>query len=297
MSTLSTKATKFFDQTDMNTFGEWLSRYLLLDLGIITSCLGGRATVQTFRVTAGQRIIYEDVEILHIGGSSGYIEYPASGALCLLVRPLTVMTNCKEALVNYGAEPYAREGMKCIPLMPAMEQPVNVGFDDTGSFNIGTDIYQIACTEKGFSLSCNGAPVISCTQGRTAGLSRTILDNGITQDVFFTDNKVTHAVVHDADGILHIYSNPSQDIKDPDDLTDDDMWDTVVTVSEDVSVEIGGDTVVTISDGEVKATTGSSKSTVTINDKVSVAVGTTVTGEFSSSGIKLAGAVGSVEIS
>lgn len=139
--------------SERDVFIGMLNSIIVLDIGFIDNINDeGRAHVTTNRYINGERLAYQDVEVVYPGNPNGVFSANASGSACLIFVPSSCMVNIQKQTVRTDALPYHRDGIKAMPIGNGSSPVVNASFDTSGNLNIFTKDYMVSFTPNTISL-------------------------------------------------------------------------------------------------------------------------------------------------
>lgn len=207
------------------------SKYQVCELGVITGLNGRFAEVTTFRYIKNTPVRYSNVEVLYFGCSSGAITGSLDGALCLLVIPFTALSDTSQNKVYYSGMPYDTAGMKAIPLSNGVGTTLQVGFDESGNFDINGDKISTTWEEGLFSMSFGNSNITLSGDGTCTYIEgnsyRHSWDGSKTRDIYFdSEGKASKMITYMDDGSYTVKKNATAAFEQSDyaDLDAFDKW-------------------------------------------------------------------------
>lgn len=156
MNNTITNAYQLFDQTQDAMFQSLLATYTIVDIGMIQQIEDRRAVVATNRFIGGKQVIYQDVEVLYIGGGGSFIDASSGAYICLLFAPAQNIYDTDDPKVPIRSQPYADTCLKAIPLTSGTEAITSLAFSETGSIVIGstdTSLYRVEFADHYVTIS------------------------------------------------------------------------------------------------------------------------------------------------
>lgn len=235
---ISSEEGRYYGDTELDRFGRMLARFSIIDLGIITKVSNRFATVQTFRTLNGERIIYDNVEVLYLGTAGSALTAEVSGSLCLVFRPLTSIEDCTTFHIVSGATPYSRTGMKCLAISTGINSIIRTGYDMTGSYSISGTGYNFIFNKNDLQLTINDSVVLSFNNtGNNTVLNTVKIDEVVYTVYTDTSGHIVHITYWDGQQYIQ-YHKPQTDVSDPLHPTSV-SWDTVLTYGESLTLKKG----------------------------------------------------------
>lgn len=142
-------------RSERTQFNEFLSRYIFMAVGMISGIDNetSLATVRTW-VHEPMKVYteYQGVEILQPAG----ISCPLEGALCLLMAPRTPVQTIPEVTLLTTEEAYSNKVLKALPIVPfGTTQKYGAGTTDEG-FSMYTPFGEISVSSTGMGITYNG---------------------------------------------------------------------------------------------------------------------------------------------
>ena len=265
-------------RSERTQFNDYLKRYIFMAIGIIADVDSDTslARVRTW-VNEPTKVYteYEGVEIMQPAG----ISCPLEGTLCLLMAPRTPVQTIPEVTLLTTEEAYSSKILKAIPIIPfGATQQYGAGTTDAG-FSMYTPFGEIFVSPQGMGIKYSGE------QGKSA---ITISPEG---EITIANNATWVNV--DAEGKIGITAE-GEGITTTVEVTPES------TEIKTAKIENNQETVLaditTDADG-VLTVIAAEKNTIVVNgDSISITDANDNKIETSSSGIKMTGQQGSVEI-
>lgn len=218
---------------------ERLSLATIVDLGTVLSISedGNCATVQTFREIEGQKVCYNNIEVLYASG----VQFDLSNALVLVIAPCSCIQNTQTGKILKDGVPFDGRGMKAIPLMNSSGALTKVLYDKE-AFNVVGKDYNVRFGDK-LNISAGDISIAIGTEGAifqwNENLSMSITATG-TSNIYYKDKKVTLLHYTQYDGTETIYRGAQAELTvsqiiDPSTYSD---WASVTTYKVDGSIEV-----------------------------------------------------------
>lgn len=181
--------------------------FQLIDLGFIQGYNpNGTVNVLSLYLNNGEKVIYQNAEVLYLGTREGAFTCCADGGLCLVLNPRTSMPTVDSGLINAGAEPYSFDSIKVIPVSTGIGTRLSTGFDHVGDFRISGDGGGIRVSPTSTMLTFGNSHFTLNNDG-TLGTS---LCSGLF-NIFTDESGVLRALKYDADRIPQLMISVSQD--------------------------------------------------------------------------------------
>ena len=253
-------------KTENELFLSKLSSYAIVDIGTIVKVINGRALVNGSSFIGGRQVVYQDAEIVFPGNSSGAFTADCAGTTCLIFIPCSCMPDTVTRSVNLAAPPYAKAGVKVMPIGNGASSIVRTYIDSLGAFNIATKKYSVSFREDAVCIDRNDASASLCLdevgglhiikQGDNSTLYINAVDGTTETRWISKDKDVQWTDTLNTDGSRTSVQNDPQD-EDADPLFSLSIEKTgKLTVQTAANVVFGttGDTSVTIKGGNASVT-------------------------------------------
>lgn len=193
----STGYTAGVGKGQIDYFVDKLSTLGLIDVGVITQFVNseGKATVETFNVKAGRRIVVTGVEVLYVGSSANGLWSDCVGSPCLLFYPRAIVPSLRDRKIDPSKRPYDMSGAKCIPLSTRQNAEIGLGFDNLGNFVIQCANYTVHIGPEGMTYANRDNSVVKTLGGQEGG-------GDAEYGRIFTETDATHTEVYYLDNSL-----------------------------------------------------------------------------------------------
>lgn len=265
-------------RSERTQFNDYLKRYIFMTIGIISDVDSetSLARVRTW-VNEPTKVYteYEGVEIMQPAG----ISCPLEGAMCLLMAPRTPIQTIPEATLLTTEEAYSSKVLKAIPIIPfGATQQYGAGTTDAG-FSMYTPFGEIFVSPQGMGIKYSGEQGKSAITISPEG-EITIANNATWVNI---DAEGKIGVTAEGEGITTIVEVTPESTE----IKTSKIENNQETVLSDVTTDADG----------VLTVVAAEKNTIVVNgDGISITDANDNKIETSSSGIKMTGQQGSVEI-
>lgn len=138
-----------------------LAYFNLIDVGVITNVHGSRCSVESFKVTSGSAIIYDEIELVYPGGAGSV---SPEGMTCIVLFPAEV-TDLEDKTISLLEPFFSSFGGKAIPISTGVPD-VCVGPDFDGTYKINSDGVDFVVGKDFFTLSVDGMFYLSQTKDK-----------------------------------------------------------------------------------------------------------------------------------
>lgn len=259
---------------------ERLSLATIIDLGTVLSVSedGNCVTVQAFREIEGQRVCYNNIEVLYASG----VRFGLNNALVLVAAPCSCIQDTQTGKILKDGIPFDGRGMKAIPLMNNSGALTRVLYDKE-AFNIVGKDYNVRFGDK-LNVSAGDIAISIGAEGAifqwSENLSMAITSTG-TSSIYYKDKKVSllRYVQYDGTEVMYRGAQTELTVSQVIDPSTYNNWSSITTYKADGTIEVKRGT-----SSEIKMSTeGISLS----KGSLKVEIGST---------IKLTGTLGSLEV-
>ena len=195
-------------RNERNQFAQTLQSFVLIGVGTITSISeDGRAEVRTNIFAGDQQVIYQNAEVIYPGNQGGAYTSAVAGTSCLIFIPRSCMPDVKNQIVQFGATPYDKTGVKVMPISNGVSDGVKTLFSTLGAYSIYSSDYSVTFDTGSVTLlrkdgnvnitvNQKGYICVEWHNAAGASLSYMIDDSGIhktwlspNKDVLWTDTQ------------------------------------------------------------------------------------------------------------
>ena len=275
---------------------ERLSLATIIDLGTVLSISedGNCATVQAFREIEGQKVCYNNIEVLYASG----IQFNLSNALVLIIAPCSCIQNTQTGKILKDGVPFDGRGMKAIPLMNSSGALTKVLYDKE-AFNIAGKDYNVRFGDK-LNIAAGDISVAIGAEGAifqwNENLSMSITPTG-TSDIYYKDKKVTllHYTQYDGTEVIYRGAQAELTVSQIIDPSTYNGWKSVTTYKADGSIEVKRGTNSEIKIAEDKVSIKIQNSEVSVDEEGITLSKGSMKATIGSS-IKLEGTLGTLEV-
>lgn len=247
---------------------ERLSLATIVDLGTVLGISedGNCVTVQAFREIEGQRVCYNNIEVLYASG----IRFGLNNALVLVVAPCSCIQNTQTGKILKEGVPFDGRGMKAIPLMNNSGALTRVLYDKE-AFNIVGKDYNVRFGDK-LNVSAGGIAISIGAEGVifqwNENLSMAITSTG-TSSIYYKDKKVSllRYVQYDGTEVIYRGAQAELTVSQVIDPSTYNNWSSVTTYKADGTIEVKRGTSSEIKIAEDKASIKIQNNEVSVDDQ------------------------------
>lgn len=193
-----------------------IQQYSTLDIGTITkSYPNGKVDVVGNRIIAGEKVKYNNVEVIYPGNKKGAFISDCTNCPCLIFTPCTCVPDITSSVVRYGTTPFNKEGIKVLPISNSSSLSSFINIDGAGNINIETPEYHISFEQKGILVNIGQLSFKASKEGiflnrkteNTGWLFSSLRDEGLSVNKTGKEGQNTSIVFNEDGSLQYVYKN------------------------------------------------------------------------------------------